>query len=63
MPSSSSKSPAFTPATIALAIVAVLLLAVSLYFFHGHHTKRGLLAIVLAVACAGGAVYMLVSKR
>jgi hypothetical protein len=63
MPSRTSKSPTFTPATIVLAVVAVLALAGCIYEFVGDHPKRGILALVIGLACAAGAVYSYVSSN
>jgi drug/metabolite transporter (DMT)-like permease len=45
------------PVTIALIVVGIALLVVGIVFFvePGHHIRRGLLAIVLAIACGVGA--------
>jgi hypothetical protein len=48
------------PLTICLLVVGVALLVVGVVFFvePGHHIRRGLLAIALAVACGVGAFFL-----
>jgi hypothetical protein len=45
------------PVTIALIVVGLALLVVGIIFFvePGHHIRRGLLCIALAIACGVGA--------
>jgi drug/metabolite transporter (DMT)-like permease len=51
------------PVTIALIVVGIALLVVGIVFFvePGHHIRRGLLAIVLAIGC-GVAAFLLEKK-
>ena len=50
------------PVTIALIVVGIALLVVGVFFVEpGHHIRRGLLAIVLAMGCGIGA--FLIEKK
>ena len=48
------------PLTICLLVLGLALLVVGVVFFvePGHHIRRGLLAIALAVACGVGAFFL-----
>jgi hypothetical protein len=62
MPSRSSKRPAIAPLTIGLGVVAVLFLAVAVYYFAKSHPRRGIVGLVVAIAVGAGAVYTYVRK-
>jgi RsiW-degrading membrane proteinase PrsW (M82 family) len=57
MPSQSSRSISITPFVISLAVIAVALVALAIFWFSDDHTKRAVVAVVAALLVGGGAGY------
>jgi RsiW-degrading membrane proteinase PrsW (M82 family) len=60
MPSRSRRRTVVTPFAISIIVIAVAVLALSLFWFSDDHTKRALAALVVALlvgAVAGYSVY------
>jgi len=57
MPSSSPRPISITPFVISLAVIAVALGALAIFWFSDDHAKRAVATVVVALLVGGGAGY------